>query len=155
MGARVTRCSGNATGAQRGASSGVCGASTAKRAAALGYAGAGPASLLLNLPLALVQVEVADGAVEVERPFLHALEGLQIERPLVEDVFGLLAEGRGQRNDVADRVHGDVEHVPHAVAEREGRQQRQHQVAALLPAPFSKRLPPPRSALFHSELIFR
>src|SRR2546427_11299737 len=153
MGARVTRCSGNATGAQRGAYSRVCGASTAKRPAALGYAGAGPASLLLDLPLALVQVEVADGAVEVERPFLHALEGLQIERPLVEDVFGLLAEGRGQRNDVADRVHGDVEHAPHAVAEREGRQQRQHQVAALLPVPHAERLYGVLVALLDAELI--
>ena len=33
MGARVTRCSGNATGAQRGAYSQVCGAATAKGAA--------------------------------------------------------------------------------------------------------------------------
>src|SRR5207245_11520170 len=37
-------------------------------------------SLLLDLSLALVQVEVADGAVEVERTFLHALEGVQVER---------------------------------------------------------------------------
>src|SRR2546422_2511074 len=109
--------------------------------------------LLLDLSLALVQVEVADGAVEVERPFLHALEGLQIERPLVEDVFGLLAEGCGQRNDVTDRVHGDVEHVPHAVAEREGRQQRQHQVAALLPAPHAERLSGVLVALLDAELI--
>src|SRR2546425_5487970 len=109
--------------------------------------------LLLDLSLALVQVKVADGAVEVERRFLHALEGLQIERPLVEDVFGLLTEGRGQRNDVADRVHGDVEHVPHAVAEREGRQQRQHQVAALLPAPHAERLPGVLVALLDAELI--
>src|SRR5437870_6796039 len=40
MGARVTRCSGNATGAQRGAYSRVCGASTAFRPVAVGVGGA-------------------------------------------------------------------------------------------------------------------
>src|SRR2546428_9710724 len=40
MGARVTRCSVNAAGAQRGAYSGVCGASTAFRPVAVGVGGA-------------------------------------------------------------------------------------------------------------------
>src|SRR2546428_4834738 len=40
MGARVTRCSGNATGAHRGAYSRVCGASTAFRPVAVGVGGA-------------------------------------------------------------------------------------------------------------------
>src|SRR3989449_3040929 len=40
MGARLTRCSGNATGAHRGAYSRVCGASTAFRPVAVGVGGA-------------------------------------------------------------------------------------------------------------------
>src|SRR5713101_8967763 len=40
MGAQVTRCSGNATGAQRGAYSQVSGASTAFRPVAVGVGGA-------------------------------------------------------------------------------------------------------------------
>src|SRR5438552_1618010 len=40
MGARVTRCSGNATGAQRRAYSRVCGAATALRPVAVGVGGA-------------------------------------------------------------------------------------------------------------------
>src|SRR5712664_1065578 len=40
MGAQVTRCSGNATGAQHGAYSRVCGASTAFRPVAVGVGGA-------------------------------------------------------------------------------------------------------------------
>src|SRR5207245_8870599 len=43
--------------------------------------------LFSALLLAVSQVEVADGAVEVERPFFHALEGHQIERTFVYGVL--------------------------------------------------------------------
>src|SRR5437899_9817441 len=126
---------------QRRAYSRVCGASTAKRPVALGYAGAGPAPLLLDLSRALVQVEVADGAVEVERPFLHALEGLQIERPFVDGVLDGPPDAASERNEVVDRVQGEIEHVAHAVPDGQRGHQRQYQVAALPPAPDSERLP--------------
>src|SRR6266705_5427363 len=77
MGARVTRCSVVATGAQRGAYSRVCGASTAKRPAALGYAGAGPASdsrgTVLLRELELAQLDLLQGLLD--QP-VHVQQGL-------------------------------------------------------------------------------
>src|SRR5207249_1760138 len=110
-------------------------------------------ALFSDLLLAVSQVEVADGAVEVERPFFHALEGLQIERPFVDGVLDVPPDAASERNEVVDRVHGDIEQVARTVPDGQRGHQRQHQIAALPPAPDSERLPGVLVALLNAELI--
>src|SRR5262245_2610352 len=99
-------------------------------------------SLLPDQPLPTLQVGVADRGVEIHRGLLDALERLQGERPIIDDVDDLHEQASGDEpHEVAQRIHGAVHRDTDAVADGHGRQERQDQVGPRPHPPDAERLP--------------
>src|SRR5207247_4190588 len=85
---------------------------------------------LLDRAATLLQVTVADGAVEVENAVLHVLEDLKVERALVHLLDDRHPSRSKERCDVAEWIQQAVDAVPDAVSHGEGRQRGKHQIGS-------------------------
>src|SRR6185369_2496625 len=85
--------------------------------------------LLFDLLLPALEVEVPDRAVQVDRGLLDALEQIVVQRAVVDRVADLHGQaGRDERDEVADRIDGQVDTHADAVTHRGRREHRQHEV---------------------------
>src|SRR3972149_1752177 len=73
----------------------------------------GAPPLLLDQLLALFEVGIADGTVEVERAFFHRFERFNVLRPIVELVLTGSPDPAPQRNEIVDRARARSKTEPH------------------------------------------
>src|SRR5919109_2002367 len=74
-----------------------------------------------------LQVGVTDSTVEVDRRLGDALEAIQVERALVDNIGSSSANARVPRDEIRVGSHRDVESVTNSIAKRERREERQQQ----------------------------
>src|SRR6267142_276559 len=118
------------------------------------HAGPLPRPLFAAETFAALQVRVTDGAVHVQRALFEALEQVQVERALVDDVAHLHAQAvPDERQDVGERVHRTVDRLPDAVADRQRLQERHDDVPAGSRAVDTQRLSEVFTALQNTEHV--
>src|SRR5215470_8404582 len=87
-----------------------------------------------------LQVGVTDGAVHVDHALFEALEEVQVERALVDDVANPHGEPIDERQEVRQRVHRCVHGLADAVADGQRLQEGDDHVGARSHAPEAQRL---------------
>src|SRR5882724_3180153 len=84
-----------------------------------------PGPLFAAETFAALQVRVTDGAVHVDHALFEALEQVQVERALVDDIAHLHGQPvPDERQEVGERVHQTVDRLSDPVADRQRLQER-------------------------------
>src|SRR5215470_10618715 len=102
---------------------------------------------------ASLEVSVSHRAVEIDDRLFHALETVEIERALVDDINRENAEARAPRSRPAERIHEAVDDSAGSVADRCRRHQRKNEVRAALRAPNGQRLAEIFVGLLEAEVV--
>src|SRR5262245_1142153 len=107
-----------------------------------------PLTLLLDQLLPAPEVAVSDGAVQIDDALLEALEQLEVQRAIVDDLAQLEADpGPEERDEVGERIHQAVDASADPVADRHRLHERHDEVRAGAHPPDSERLPEVLAAL--------
>src|SRR5215510_6182736 len=113
-------------------------------------------TLLLDHLLAASKIAVSHGTVEIDDAFLEALEQLEVQRAIVDDLAELEAEPRpDERDEVRQRVHQAVDTPADPVPDRHRLQERHDEVRAGAHPPDAERLPEVFPAFLDSPVFRR
>src|SRR5262249_1341191 len=115
-----------------------------------------PLTLLLDQLLPAPEVAVSDGAVQIDDALLEALEQLEVQRAIVDDLAQLEADpGPEERDEVGERIHQAVDASADPVADRHRLHERHDEVRAGAHPPDSERLPEVFAALLDPPVLRR
>src|SRR5215470_9899270 len=115
-----------------------------------------PRTLLLDQLLPASEIAVSDGAVEIDNTFLEALEQLEVQRAIVDDLAELEADASpDERDEVGQRVHQAVDPSADPVPDRHWLHERHDEVGTGAHPPDAERLPEVFPALLDPPVLRR
>src|SRR5262244_826676 len=115
-----------------------------------------PLTLLLDQLLPASEIAVSDGAVEIDDTLLEALEQLEVQRAIVDDLAQLEADpGPEERDEVGARIHQAVDAPSNPGGDRHRLHDCHDEVRARAHPPDSKCLPEVFAALLDPPVLRR